>query len=156
MIAPTTTGTIAISSVVPAMSCPPSASAAARLAGAFPVASNFLLFRVSGRCLPEHGYRFVWGGLVSSGSARRREILPGSDDTPGMPMDLVIRSGTAERWAALEDLFGKAGASNGCWCMYWRIGPRYAQRPRTDNRRDLHRLTVSGAPPGLLAFDGDV
>jgi GNAT superfamily N-acetyltransferase len=71
-------------------------------------------------------------------------------------MDLVIRSVTAERWAALEDLFGKAGASNGCWCMYWRIGPRYAQRPRTDNRRDLHRLTVSGPPPGLLAFDGDV
>jgi GNAT superfamily N-acetyltransferase len=73
-----------------------------------------------------------------------------------MPMDLVIRPVTAERWAALEDLFGKAGASNGCWCMYWRIGPRYAQRPRAENRRDLHRLTVSGPPPGLLAFDGDV
>lgn len=27
---------------------------------------------------------------------------------------------TAERWPALEDLFGRAGASNGCWCMYQR------------------------------------
>jgi GNAT superfamily N-acetyltransferase len=71
-------------------------------------------------------------------------------------MDLVIRPATEERWPALEDLFGKAGACNGCWCMYWRIGPRYAKRPRIDNRRDLHQLTVSGSPPGLLAFDGDV
>jgi GNAT superfamily N-acetyltransferase len=71
-------------------------------------------------------------------------------------MDLVIRPVTEERWPALEDLFGKAGACNGCWCMYWRIGPLYAKRPRTDNRRDLQRLAVDGPPPGLLAFDGDV
>jgi GNAT superfamily N-acetyltransferase len=63
---------------------------------------------------------------------------------------------TAEHWPALEDLFGKPGASNGCWCMYWRIGPRYHQRPREDNRTDLRRLVVSGPPPGLLAFDGDL
>jgi hypothetical protein len=28
--------------------------------------------------------------------------------------------------AALEVLFGKGGASNGCWCMYWRIGAAQA------------------------------
>jgi hypothetical protein len=28
-------------------------------------------------------------------------------------------------WPALEDLFGKWGASNGCWCMHWRIGGAY-------------------------------
>jgi GNAT superfamily N-acetyltransferase len=71
-------------------------------------------------------------------------------------MDLTIRPLTAALWPAVEDLFGKAGASNGCWCMYWRIGPRYKERPREDNKRDLERLAASGPPPGLLAFDGEV
>ena len=70
--------------------------------------------------------------------------------------DLTISPLTAGRWPALEDLFGKAGASNGCWCMYWRLGPRYHERPRQDNKRDLQRLAASGPPPGLLAFDGEV
>jgi len=71
-------------------------------------------------------------------------------------MDLTVSPLTAERWPALQDLFGRAGASNGCWCMYWRIGPRYHDRPREDNRHDLERLARSGRPAGLLAFDGDV
>ena len=71
-------------------------------------------------------------------------------------MDLTVSPVTAVLWPALEDLFGRAGASNGCWCMYWRIGPRYRDRPREDNKRDLERLAGSGQPPGLLAFDGSV
>ena len=71
-------------------------------------------------------------------------------------MALTVSPLTPERWPALEDLFGKAGASNGCWCMYWRIGPRYRDRPREDNRDDLRRLAASGQPPGLLAFDGGI
>src|ERR1700748_875647 len=39
--------------------------------------------------------------------------------------------------------------------MYWRIGPRYRDRPRADNKEDLRRLAASERPPGLLAFDGD-
>ena len=70
-------------------------------------------------------------------------------------MDFMVEPVTAERWPALEDLFGRSGGSNGCWCMYWRIGPRYRDRPRADNKDDLRRLAVSGRPPGLLAFDGD-
>ena len=70
--------------------------------------------------------------------------------------DLTISPLTAEQWPALEDLFGKAGASNGCWCMYWRIGPRYRDRPRQDNQHDLGQLAASGPPPGLLAFSGDI
>jgi hypothetical protein len=31
-------------------------------------------------------------------------------------MNLVIRPLTPELWPALEDLFGKHGACNGCWC----------------------------------------
>jgi hypothetical protein len=64
-------------------------------------------------------------------------------------MDLTFSPLTAEQWPALADLFGRAGASNGCWCMYWRIGPRYRDRPREDNKHDLERLARSGRPPGL-------
>lgn len=71
-------------------------------------------------------------------------------------MDLAIIPATADHWPALEDLFGRAGASNGCWCMYWRIGPRYRDRPREDNKRDLEQLAHSGRPPGLLAFEGNL
>ena len=67
-------------------------------------------------------------------------------------MDLTIRPLTPELWPALEHLFGRAGASNGCWCMYWRIGPRYRDRPREDNRHDLRQLAASRPAPGLLAF----
>jgi GNAT superfamily N-acetyltransferase len=69
--------------------------------------------------------------------------------------DLTVRPLSAEVWPALQDLFGPSGASNGCWCMYWRLGPRYKERPREDNERDLHRLAASERPPGLLAFDGE-
>jgi GNAT superfamily N-acetyltransferase len=71
-------------------------------------------------------------------------------------VQLSIRPLTAEYWTALEDLFGRAGASNGCWCMYWRLGPRYRERPRERNRADRRRLAAAGHPPGLLAFDGDL
>jgi GNAT superfamily N-acetyltransferase len=40
--------------------------------------------------------------------------------------------------------------------MYWRIGPRYHDRPRADNKRDRRELAFSGRSPGLLAFDGDL
>jgi len=69
-------------------------------------------------------------------------------------MTLEVRPLTLERWPDLEDLFGACGASNGCWCMYWRLGPRYRERPRVDNKRDLRNLAASEAPPGLVAFDG--
>ncbi len=61
-------------------------------------------------------------------------------------MDLTFSPLTVGQWSALEDLFGRAGASNGCWCMYWRIGPRYRDRPREDNKRDLEQLARSGQP----------
>jgi GNAT superfamily N-acetyltransferase len=69
-------------------------------------------------------------------------------------MNFTISPLNTECWPALEDLFGRAGASNGCWCMYWRIGPGYRDRPRADNKGDLRQLAASGQPPGLLAFDG--
>jgi hypothetical protein len=70
-------------------------------------------------------------------------------------MKLTVRPLTPDLWPALEDLFGKGGASNGCWCMYWRIGPEYHKRPREKNRSALRRIVKHGPPPGLLAFDGE-
>jgi GNAT superfamily N-acetyltransferase len=70
-------------------------------------------------------------------------------------MNLTIRPLTRSLWPALEALFGKGGASNGCWCMYWRIGSQYHKRPREQNKRALHRIVKQGPPPGLLAFDGE-
>jgi len=70
-------------------------------------------------------------------------------------MKLTIRPLTPSLWPALEALFGKSGASNGCWCMYWRIGPEYHKRLREKNKRALHRIVKQGPPPGLLAFDDE-
>ena len=71
-------------------------------------------------------------------------------------MDLTVRPLTPELWPALESLFGPAGASNGCWCMYWRIGPGYHRRSREDNKAALRAITDQGPPPGLLAFERDL
>src|SRR5262249_37309935 len=69
-------------------------------------------------------------------------------------MDFTVSPLTAERWPALEELLRRARASNGCWCVYWRIGPGYRDRPRADNKRDPQRLAGGGRPPGLPAFGG--
>jgi Acetyltransferase (GNAT) family len=68
----------------------------------------------------------------------------------------TIRPLTPDLWPALEDLFGKSGASNGCWCMYWRLGGAYRDAPRGANREALRQIVERGSPPGLLAFDGDL
>ncbi len=68
----------------------------------------------------------------------------------------TVRPLTADLWPALEELFGKAGASNGCWCMYWRLGPAYKKQSREANRAALERIVKRGPAPGLLAFDGSL
>ena len=70
-------------------------------------------------------------------------------------MNLTIRPLTPSLWPALEALFGEHGACNGCWCMYWRIGPEYHKRSREKNRNAFRRIVRQGPPPGLLAFDGE-
>ena len=70
-------------------------------------------------------------------------------------MKLDVRPLTPERWSALEDLFGKSGACGGCWCMYWRIGSAYRDRPADANKRAFRAVVKHGPPPGLIAFEGD-
>lgn len=71
-------------------------------------------------------------------------------------MKISVRPLTPDLWPALEDLFGRKGACNGCWCMYWRIGSAYRRTPRERNKAAFHDVVKTGPPPGLLAFDGDV
>ncbi|HXA99704.1 MAG TPA: GNAT family N-acetyltransferase [Steroidobacteraceae bacterium] len=69
-------------------------------------------------------------------------------------MKLTIRPLTPDLWPALEDLFGKNGACNGCWCMYWRLGSAYKNNASNNNKMAFRRVVNQGPPPGLLAFDG--
>jgi len=69
-------------------------------------------------------------------------------------MALTVLPLTAEHWPALEAILGPDGA-RGCWCMYWRIGRRYRERARADNRADFREIVQRGPPPGLIAFDGE-
>jgi len=66
---------------------------------------------------------------------------------------LDIQPVTPERWPDLEKLFGKHGASSGCWCMWWRL-PRaqFQQQAGEKNRQALKAIVDSGEPPGLLAY----
>jgi GNAT superfamily N-acetyltransferase len=70
-------------------------------------------------------------------------------------MKLRIQPLTSDLWLALKDLFGEKGACNGCWCMYWRIGPEYRKRPREENKAAFRKVVKEGPPPGLIAFDDD-
>jgi len=70
-------------------------------------------------------------------------------------MQLSIRPVTKDLWADLEKLFGKQGACNGCWCMYWRIGADYHKRDRSKNKADLYKIISLNHPSGLLAFIDD-
>ena len=94
--------------------------------------------------------------IARSGSERGPGPGGAGDRSTGKPgpLKLAIRPLTPDRWPALQDLFGKSGASNGCWCMYWRIGSAYGKRPRARNRAAFRRVVRRGPPPGLLAFDG--
>lgn len=61
---------------------------------------------------------------------------------------------SGERWADLCELFGRAGASNGCWCQYWLLGPDYHRRDRALNKDALRGQCAHGQPPGpgLIAY----
>ncbi len=71
-------------------------------------------------------------------------------------MKVTIRPLTPDLWPVLEDLFGKNGACNGCWCMYPRIGSVYRTKPRAQNKAAFREVVRRGPPPGLLAFAGDL
>ncbi|HEX6849929.1 MAG TPA: GNAT family N-acetyltransferase [Candidatus Polarisedimenticolaceae bacterium] len=70
----------------------------------------------------------------------------------------TFRPLTPDRWADLEALFGPRGACAGCWCMWWRHATQksWVAAKGEPNRRALRKVVASGAPVGILAYDGDV
>jgi len=68
--------------------------------------------------------------------------------------DIDARPAGAERWKDLVTVFGRCGAYDGCWCMYWRRKRSELGRMKTAGRRDaLRELTTRARPPGLLYYD---
>jgi hypothetical protein len=65
-----------------------------------------------------------------------------------------VERATEDRWDDLCRLFGRAGASSGCWCQYWLIGSGYYRRDHGLNKDCLRREFIEGAAPapGLIAY----
>ena len=67
---------------------------------------------------------------------------------------LIYHPLTPDRWKDLEGLFGPKGASEGCWCMYWKQKQSEYDAKRGDENKKLFRKQVmSGKEMGLLAYD---
>ena len=76
-------------------------------------------------------------------------------DATGIESQLDIVELTPARWADLETLFGRSGASGGCWCMWWRVPNKDYDRGE-GNKAAFHAITeelcARGQTPGLLAY----
>ncbi|MGO9829557.1 MAG: GNAT family N-acetyltransferase [Myxococcaceae bacterium] len=69
-------------------------------------------------------------------------------------MPVVVRDLTPALWPSVEELFGKNGASSGCWCMFWRLNANQPYAPLKGQRlkRRFKALVAKGAIQGALAF----
>lgn len=66
--------------------------------------------------------------------------------------DIEIHPATPDRWNDLQALFGNGGASNGCWCVWFRqTSEEHAGMRGEPNRQALCEIIEAGPPPGLLA-----
>jgi GNAT superfamily N-acetyltransferase len=70
---------------------------------------------------------------------------------------LIFHSLTPDRWADLERLFGpERGADSGCWCMFWRLKrSEFHDMGKTARKTAFRKLVKSGAPLGILAYEGN-
>ncbi|WP_374634550.1 GNAT family N-acetyltransferase [Ferrovibrio sp.] len=64
---------------------------------------------------------------------------------------------TPARWDDLAALFGRNGACDGCWCMYWRHASRsdWVAAKGAANKRALKALLADGTLHGALAYGHD-
>jgi len=68
--------------------------------------------------------------------------------------NITMKPLTKDRWDDLLALFGERGASNGCWCMFWRLPRRDFGELRSAGRKEiLHRMTMKDEVAGLLAYE---
>lgn len=91
--------------------------------------------------------------------ARRARVAreEGPDAAMTAKVRYTVEPVGAQHWEALVALFGNAGASNGCWCQYWILGPAYHRHDRALNRTALRSECVKGTQPapGLIAMSPD-
>ena len=67
--------------------------------------------------------------------------------------EIQVVPATAERWNDLEQLFGKKGASAGCWCMFWRLKRSDSSKLKGEgNKAILKEMTLANQVPGVLAY----
>src|SRR3970282_2292316 len=86
------------------------------------------------------------GGAASG--VRRRRVVRAALGFRIVPL-------TPERWPDLEALFGRGGASYGCWCMFFRLSSTEMARGMSADKRAALRARAGTDPaPGLLAYDG--
>jgi hypothetical protein len=65
----------------------------------------------------------------------------------------VVYRAAAERWDELETLFGKHGASEDCWYMFWRLRRKDFYHLNGEGRKAaLKEMTLENKAPGLLAY----
>jgi hypothetical protein len=114
----------------------PSGCAPSVTSGAHSVSASLPRMQVSMRC-------FTWVGMACFQNATVVFV------------ELRVQPLTTELWPKVEDLFESGSACKRCWCMYWRTGSAYRQRPSEVNKAAFYLLVKEGPPPGLLAFDGD-
>lgn len=69
-------------------------------------------------------------------------------------MTLRLEALTPNLWPAIQDLLESGTDCRRCWCMYWRVGRAYCNRPPKTNREEFLQIVQKGPPPGLLAFEG--
>ncbi len=71
--------------------------------------------------------------------------------------EITVRPAAPDRWPDLEAFFGPSGAYSNCWCAFFRVTSKQFEAGCRDgaNHQLLKRLTLEGATPGLLAYQGD-
>jgi len=71
--------------------------------------------------------------------------------------NIMIHKVTEQDFPLIEQLFGKNGACEGCWCMYWRVdtNKEYKEGCGTKNKNSLKKLVEKGKVRALIAMYGD-
>jgi GNAT superfamily N-acetyltransferase len=71
-------------------------------------------------------------------------------------MAITTRPLSPRGWKDVEELFGDNGASGGCWCMFWRLGPgeRFSDLKGAPLKGMFRALVQSGQVHAVLAYEG--
>ena len=49
---------------------------------------------------------------------------------------------TPKRWTHFKELFGKHGATGGCWCMWWRLTNKEFETQKGETNRRAMKAVV--------------